>query len=149
MQEIEEIKIFGTLIARTSRVIRLSFTQAFRESGLDITPEQWVILDKLYENNGLSQTDLASDSFKNAPTVSRIIDLLCDKKLTERQRFENDRRRYKIFLTKEGKALVERAIPIVADLRNQGWNNLSETDYVIFKRIMNQMFDNFSGEMES
>lgn len=149
MPQTEEIKIFGTLIARTSRVIRLSFIQAFRNNELDITPEQWVILDKLYEHNGLSQTDLASDSFKNAPTVSRIIDLLCEKKLTERQRFKNDRRRYKIFLTEEGKALVEKALPVVADLRNQGWSDLSEADYATFKRIMNQMFNNFSNDTDS
>ncbi|MFK7936428.1 MAG: MarR family winged helix-turn-helix transcriptional regulator [Saprospiraceae bacterium] len=144
MTTTEELKIFGTLIARTSRVIRLSFTQAFREHDLDITPEQWVILDKLYQDNGLSQTELASDSFKNAPTVSRIIDLLCDKKLTERQRFKNDRRRYKIFLTPTGKTLVEKALPIVADLRTQGWQGLSEADYTGFQRIMNQIFKNFA-----
>lgn len=144
MANIEELKIFGTLIARTSRIIRLSFTQAFREHQLDITPEQWVILDKLYHNNGISQTALANDSFKNAPTVSRIIDLLCTKQLTERQRFENDRRRYKIFLTPKGRTLVEKALPIVANLRQQGWQQLSDEDYEVFKRIMDQVFDNFS-----
>lgn len=143
MSDNQEIKIFGTLIARTSRVIRLSFSQAFRQLGVDITPEQWVILDKLYVTNGLSQTDLASDSFKNAPTVSRIIDLLCEKKLTERQRFENDRRRYKIFLTPKGKVVVEKVLPVVKKLREQGWNELSEEDYHTFVRIMNQMFKNF------
>lgn len=143
MSDNQEIKIFGTLIARTSRVIRLSFSQAFRQLGVDITPEQWVILDKLYIDNGLSQTDLASDSFKNAPTVSRIIDLLCEKGLTERQRFENDRRRYKIFLTEKGREVVEKVLPVVHELREQGWNELSEDDYRTFVRIMNQMFKNF------
>ena len=137
-------KDFGSYIDRTLKQIKLSYLQVFKEIGVDITTEQWVILDNLYKNNGLSQTDLANGSFKNAPTVSRIIDLLCKKGLTERQRFPNDRRRYKIYLTAKGKATYEKALPAVIDLRKQGWDNLSDDDYQDFQRIMNQILENFS-----
>lgn len=137
-------KAYGTLIDRTLRIIKLQFIHAFKEAGVDLTPEQWVIIDELYKHNGISQTELANGSFKNAPTVSRIIDLLASKNMVERQRFENDRRRYKIFLTKKGKETFEKAHPIVLSLRNQGWSNLSDEDYAHFTRIMNQIFDNLS-----
>ena len=137
-------KDFGSYMDRTLKQIKLSYLQAFKNIGVDITTEQWVILDSLYKDSGLSQTDLANGSFKNAPTVSRIIDLLCKKGLTERQRFPNDRRRYKIFLTAKGKATYEKALPVVIDLRKQGWHNLSDDDYDHFKRIMDQVFANFS-----
>ena len=143
MEKNNETKNFGAYIDRTIKIIKQNYLQAFKEIGVDITTEQWVILDELYHGNGLSQTDLANGSFKNAPTVSRIIDLLCKKGLTERQRFENDRRRYKIFLTPKGKALYEKAIPVVLELRKQGWQNLSDSDYETFLRIMNQIFQNF------
>ena len=110
---------------------------------MDITTEQWVLIDTLYKNNGVSQNDLASGSFKDAPTVSRIIDLLCKKGITERQRFENDRRRYKIFLTDKGKEAYEKALPKVKELRAKGWNGLTEEDYVHYFRIMEQIFNNF------
>ena len=133
----------GTYIDRTMKIIRLNYLQAFKEAGVDVTTEQWVILDKLYDNNGQSQTDLANDTFKNAATVSRIIDLLCKKDLIERQRFANDRRRYKIFLTNKGKAMVKQLRPIVFDLRKKGWNKLSESDFHEFMRIINQIYSNF------
>ena len=146
MSEANDTKNFGAYIDRTIRIIKLNYTKAFREIGVDITTEQWVLIDNLYKMNGLSQTDLANGSFKNAPTVSRIVDLLCKKGLTERQRFENDRRRYKVFLTEEGKAIYEKALPVVKGLRTQGWNKLSDEDYTSFLRIMNQIFNNFSEE---
>ncbi|MCR9287150.1 MAG: MarR family transcriptional regulator [Bacteroidetes bacterium] len=136
-------KNFGAYIDRTIKVIKQNYLQAFKEIDVDLTTEQWVILDSLYQENGVSQTDLASGSFKNAPTVSRIIDLLCKKGLTERQRFENDRRRHKIFLTQKGKMTYEKAYPIVVGLREKGWQNLSDEDYGHFLRIMNQIFQNF------
>ena len=80
---------------------------------------------------------------ENAPTVSRIIDLLCKKGLTERHRFENDRRRYKIFLTDLGKAQYEKVLPKVIELRKKGWDGLTENDYQQFTAIMDRIFSNF------
>ncbi len=143
MAKKKEAKIFGTFIDRNMKIIRNNYLKVFKEIGIDITTEQWVLMDCLYQNNGMSQTELATESFKNAPTVSRIIDLLCKKELTERLRFENDRRRYKIFLTKKGKKTYEKVYPHVIELRNKGWNNLSNDDYTTFLRIMNQIFTNY------
>lgn len=125
-------------------MIKLQFIQGFKEAGVDLTPEQWVIIDDLHQRNGISQTELANGSFKNAPTVSRIIDLLEKKELVERQRFENDRRRYKIFLTAKGNAIFKKANPVAQALRKKGWKHLSEAEYETFTRILNQVFDNFS-----
>lgn len=143
MEDLKANRKFGTLIDRTIRIIKLNYLQTFKKAGVDITPEQWVIIDNLYGSDGLSQTDLANGTFKNAPTVSRIIDLLCKKGFTERQRFENDRRRYKVFLTEEGKEAFEKVNPFVKELRIKGWEHLSEEDYQIFLRIMNQIYKNY------
>jgi len=143
MSKQEETKNFGAFIDRTHKIIRSRYLQAFKEKGIDLTTEQWVLLDLLAKQNGISQNELANGTFKNAPTVSRIIDLLCKKGLTERQRFENDRRRYKIFLTPLGKITYKKAHPIVLKLRKQGWDNLSDKDYKDFLRIINKVFQNF------
>jgi DNA-binding MarR family transcriptional regulator len=143
MSQEKHSKAYGTLIDRTLRLIKLQFIQAFKKAGIDLTPEQWVVIDELYQRNGISQTDLANGSFKNAPTVSRIIDLLVKKNMVERQRFENDRRRYKIYLTPKGKETFEIANPIAQEVRLRGWEGLSEEDYEHFERVMNQVFSNF------
>lgn len=139
----ENTKNFGAVMDRTLKIIKANYQRSFKEVGVDITTEQWVIMDALYKENGISQNDLANGSFKNAPTVSRIIDLLCKKGLTERQRFENDRRRYKVFLTDEGRETYEKVLPRVVELRKQGWQGLTEKDYLHFHRILNTIFSNF------
>lgn len=136
-------KNFGAIIDRTLKIIKANYQKAFIEVGVDLTTEQWVLMDSLHKNNGISQNDLANGSFKNAPTVSRILDLMCKKGLTERRRFENDRRRYKIFLTQFGEETYKKALPVVVNLRLKGWKNLSEEDYQHFTRIMDQVFTNF------
>ena len=137
-------KQVGYYLERTTRQVELAFTQAFINAGIDLTPEQWVLLDHLMQSNGQSQTDLAGKSYKNAPTVSRIIDVLERKEYVERQRFENDRRRYKIYLTEKGKEVASKALPIAEQLRSQGWNGLNEEEYAQFIRIVETVFNNFS-----
>ncbi len=136
-------KQIGYYLERTTRQVKLAFTKAFGDNDIDLTPEQWVILDHLLTDNGVSQNDLGAKSYKNAPTVSRILDVLERKKFVERQRFDNDRRRYKIYLTQEGRAVAEKALPIAISMRENGWVGLSEEDYGHFIRIIETVFDNF------
>jgi DNA-binding MarR family transcriptional regulator len=143
MKKLKETKNFGAFLDRTLRRIRLDMGRRLTERGVDITPEQWIILSSLYERDGQSQTELGDDSFKNPPTVSRIIDLLCKKELTERRSDSGDRRRHKIYLTAKGREIVEQALPAIIDTREKGWNGLSDEDYVTFLRIINQIFHNF------
>jgi len=138
---------YGMLIDRTLRIIKLRYSQTFRAAGIDITPEQWVLIDQLYLTNGISQNELANETYKNAPTVSRIIDLLCKKGWTKRARCENDRRSYNIFLTSEGEEIVKLLLPKVAHLRAIGWKKISEAEYKIFARIMNQIYENYEEEV--
>ena len=143
MSSIKKSKNFGAIIDRNLKIIKANYQKAFNEAGVDITTEQWVLMDALFNDNGISQNDLANGSFKNAPTVSRIIDLLCKKGLTERHRFENDKRRFKIFLTEHGIETYLMALPHVERLRIKGWKGLSDADYDSFTRIMDAIFSNF------
>ena len=137
---------YGTLIERTLRLIKLRYLQTFRAANIDITPEQWVLIDKLYQSNGISQNELANITFKNAPTVSRIIDLLCKKGWTKRSRSSEDRRSYNIILTEAGSQIVETLLPKVAHLRQLGWKNMTEQDHLKFIQILNQIYENYEDE---
>jgi len=140
--QIANSKNFGFPMDKAIKMVRLKYNNAFKELGFDLTTEQWVLIEKLYHQNSQSQSDLAEGSYKNAPTVSRIIDLLVKKKLVERQRFENDRRRYKIFLTTKGQEVVETCYPKILELRNSGWSGLSDSDFENFIRMINQITEN-------
>ena len=144
MQNSNNTHNFGPILERTLKVIRQNVLQIFRDLDLDITTEQWVILDSLHQQDGQSQTDLANSNFKDAPTLSRIIDLMCKKEMTERQRSEEDRRSFNIFLTKKGKKIHQKAYPQILKLRKTGWNNLTDEDFTTFQRLMDQIYQNFA-----
>ena len=91
----------------------------------------------------MSQNELAECTYKDAPTVTRIIDILCKKELTKRVMDPNDRRRFKIMLTQEGKTVIEKALPEVYAIRKQGWQGLEDNDYEHLMRILDTIYKNF------
>lgn len=139
-------KQVGYLLERTTRVVKLRFHKLFKDLGVELTPEQWVIMDSLYFKNDQPQKDLAESSFKDAPTISRILDTLDKKGWIQRMSSNQDRRVFLIHQTQEGRHIVDTVRPHVEALRNQGWENLSEEEYEIFKTIVNKIFKNYTSK---
>ena len=136
-------KKFGFLLERTFRITKLSFIKLFNKLGADITPDQWVLLDTLNQKGKCSQKELSELSFKDAATISRIIEKLVNKELVRKSSKESDRRKTTINLTQKGKNLVDRCQSEVDQLRKHSWTHLTEKDYRDFQRIMNRVFANF------
>ena len=134
------------MLDRTTRLLKQHYLRAFREEGIDISTEQWVLLDRLFSQGDASQTELANGTYKDAPTVSRIIDKLARKKLVERKRYPNDRRRYLVSITPTGRQIHERISPYVSNLRQQTWNGLSEDDFDRLQGILQHIRGNFEEE---
>lgn len=143
MEVFDPKKQVGYLLERTTRVVKLSFHKLFKELGIELTPEQWVIMDSLYQKNDQPQKNLAEASFKDAPTISRILDTLDKKGWIQRVPSQEDRRIYLVHQTDEGKRIVEEVRPHVDKLREKGWKELTESDYAEFTRIVNQVFKNY------
>jgi DNA-binding MarR family transcriptional regulator len=108
----------------------------------DVTVDQWLVLKNLSENKLLSQTELAQLVFKDPPTLTRIIDILCKKGYVERIAHPFDRRSFQLHLTEIGLEKVLQLKPQVAQIREKAWENLGNSDFEEFKRILNTIYSN-------
>ncbi|MBE9466047.1 MarR family winged helix-turn-helix transcriptional regulator [Dyadobacter subterraneus] len=131
-------------IDTTIKKIRNALQKQLIDAGFDLTVDQWVLIDHIYREQGISQNGLAELTFKDPPTVTRIIDLLEKKGLVERGLAVGDRRKFNLFLTEKGQTIYNEAFPIVAEIRRKGWGDLDEADYQHFVRIMDSIYNNFS-----
>ncbi len=136
----EKFGTYSYLLDRTSRRIKQFATQRFKEANFDITVDQWHILKHLDINNDKNQSDLAELTGKDHPTLTRIIDLLCKKNLTQRKQHPTDRRSFLVTLTANGEEKMKQWTPIVTNIRMKAWENLSEKDYNDLKRILDTIY---------
>ena len=82
----------------------------------EITSTQWAALAKLHERGPLSQNLLGRLVAMDAATVKGVIDRLSARGLTGTSPDPDDRRRHLVALTAEGRATVERLIPLAAGI---------------------------------
>ena len=133
--------ISAFILERTAKRMKHFFQQELAVSHADITIDQWIILQELEQEDGQSQLALATSSFKDAPTVTRIIDLLSKKGLVERHTDEADRRRFRVRLTGKGKAKVEKVLPVIQQARSKAWSCLDEEEMDGLVKSLNKVFN--------
>lgn len=135
-------EISGFILERTAKRMKQFFQQRLAAVDADITIDQWVLLQELDKQDGQSQLDLAKATFKDAPTVTRIIDLLCKKGLTRRVADPGDRRRFRIELTEAGRQKIREVLPLVKTFRQEAWQGLTEKEVDQLVATLNKLFDN-------
>lgn len=133
---------YSYLLDRTARKVKQYAQRRFNTEKYDITVDQWIIIKHLNQNNDLNQSQLAEITGKDHPTLTRIIDLLCKKGLTERRVRPTDRRCFTVHLTEEGEKRVHSWSPKMAEIRMKAWENLNEGDYKDLKRILETIYTN-------
>ncbi|GMQ29226.1 MarR family transcriptional regulator [Algoriphagus confluentis] len=137
---------YSFLLDRTARRVKQYAQQQFKQGEFDVTVDQWLVLKNLSENGTMSQTELANLVFKDHPTLTRIIDLLCKKGYVERVTHPQDRRSFQLHLTFSGISKVNELKPQILEIREKAWENLNEKDFEEFKRILNTIYENLEGQ---
>ena len=94
---------FGVYLDRTLKKVQSTFLQVFAENNINLTIEQWVILQKVYLlGDKASQAEISKTNYRNRATTSRVISGLSEKGLLKKQRFDDDQKRFQLALTKAG-----------------------------------------------
>lgn len=134
----------GFLLERTSRMVKLNFHQLLKKEGVDVTPEQWVVIDILHYNKVLSQKEIADNSFKDAPSISRILKGLMLKGIIVKEIDGEDGRANKVRLTEGGERLHLKLYSKVVELRAKGIVGLSPDEIKSFLKTIDKVFNNYS-----
>lgn len=139
----------GYAIGRTAARLKIGLRRTFWAQGHDVTPEQWVVLYRLYEAPGLTQAGLGERTVKDKTTITRILDRLAAKKLLTRRRDEHDRRSQRIDLTPAGRSLVERLVPLVRAYAIAAFADVPPADRDSLRRILGNIEARLDGILES
>ena len=133
---------YSFLLEKTNRRIKQYAQKRFNEFDFGVTVDQWMVLKQLYPSSDKNQSELAEATFKGTPTLTRIVDLLCAKELTQRLADAHDRRKSRVVLTPRGSEKVKEMIPKVSQIRKAAWKSLTEEDFKQFKHVLTTIYKN-------
>ncbi len=118
------------------------FAKELSRNNINLTPEQYLVMDILWDAEVMSQQAIADIIQKDKNSVTKFIDSLEKKGLVYRQVNKTDRRVNNIVVSEEGMKLKARTTEVAIGMMRNVLNNIKEEDLMALDKVMNQIKEN-------
>jgi DNA-binding MarR family transcriptional regulator len=116
----------------------------FQDHGFNLTPEQFLVMDTLWDDGVLSQQQIADILIKDKNSVTKLIDALEKKGLVIRKTDDTDRRLNKIHLTEKALLIKANITQIAIESTDKIIKDIPKEDLINFIKVLNKMSYNMS-----
>ncbi len=135
-------ELYSFITGKASTAIARRLQKKFNQAGLNLTIEQWSVLYQLWKEDGISQQQLCNATFRDKPSITRLVDNLEKLKLVKRIASKNDRRINMILLTEDAKNLQEQAMELATQTLNEALDSVPADRIDICKEVLQIVYDN-------
>src|ERR1700710_1805196 len=112
-------ELYSFVTGKASIAISRRLQKKFNGASLPLTIEQWSVLYHLWKQDGISQQELCNATFRDKPSITRLVDNLEKLQLVKRVPSENDRRINLIYLTSRAQKLQEETMSLAEATLNE------------------------------
>lgn len=127
----------GYLVSHLNIDLQNALDQKLKRYQLDI--KLWPVLFALWQEEGITQTELSKRCDVANYTMTRILDQLQLQGFITRHQEAENRRAFKIFLTDSGKALEQDLIVEAERVNEHFLENLSMEERLAFVTLLNKI----------
>jgi DNA-binding MarR family transcriptional regulator len=96
----------------------------------------------LWKEDGKSQQELCNATFRDKPSITRLVDNLEKLQLVKRVPSEQDRRINLIYLTKYSQKLQEQTMDMAEETLNEALGGVAADRIDICKEVLQMVYDN-------
>ena len=114
----------------------------FAEHGSNLTAEQFLVMDTLWDEGIMSQQEIADIILKDKNSVTKLIDALEKKGLVIRIAGEEDRRQKMIHLTEKAVEVKEAITKIAIESTDHIIKDIPKEELISFIKVLHKMADN-------
>ncbi|MCH5600372.1 MarR family winged helix-turn-helix transcriptional regulator [Niabella ginsengisoli] len=114
----------------------------FNTADLNLTIEQWSVLYHLWKEDGISQQDLCQATFRDKPSMTRLVDNLEKAGLVKRSASKTDRRKNLITLTEKAKAIQDTCHGFASETVDEALAGVRDADIEVCKVVLKQVYEN-------
>ena len=137
-------ELYSFITGKASTAIARRLQKNFKQAGVDITIEQWSVLYHLWKEDGQSQQKLCDATFRDQPSITRLVDNLEKLGLVKRVASKDDRRINKIYLTPEAEKLQEQSMEVANQTLNEALEGVTNGQVEIAKEVLQKVYENLS-----
>jgi len=137
-------ELYSVINGMASTAVARRLQKNFRNAGLEITIEQWSVLYHLWKEDGLSQQELCNRTFRDKPSITRLIDNLEKQQLVKRVASPTDRRINLVQLTDAAKDLQQITIDLANQTMAEALVGVDKKEIEIVKSVFQRVYDNLT-----
>ncbi|NQU88665.1 MAG: winged helix-turn-helix transcriptional regulator [Mariniphaga sp.] len=145
--ELKNIPI-SYLVYQTERAIHHSINLSFQKAGIPLLIEQWPVLTEIFNENGLTQQELANKTKKDKTTLTRIINTLEKNGLVKRGFDKSDRRKKLICSTEKAEQMKLKIIELLKIHNQKALIEIEKTNIDTMRETMFTILKNLDWEFE-
>lgn len=138
-------ELYSFITGKASTAIARSLQKKFNAASINLTIEQWSVLYHLWKEDGKSQQDLCTATFRDKPSITRLIDNLEKLNLVKRVSHDKDRRINKVYLTKQAQKLQEDTMQLAEETLNEALAGVPTDRVEMCKEVLQKVYDNLIG----
>jgi DNA-binding MarR family transcriptional regulator len=135
-------ELYSFITGKASTAIARRLQKNFKQNGMDITIEQWSVLYHLWKQDGVNQQELCNATFRDKPSITRLVDNLEKLKLVKRVASKEDRRRNLIYLTDTARKLQDQSMELANQTLNEALEGVAPDDIELCKQVLQKVYDN-------
>ena len=140
MQQLDD-NIFYNM-DKAIRTYRQFAHQKLNAHGFDITIDQWLVLKALQDNASLTQHELATLTFKDQASFTRIVELLVKKGYLQRIIHPDDLRRFSLSLTGAAVKALKNMEPVIQQNREQALMGFNDKTIASLRKMLHTITTN-------
>ena len=137
-------ELYSFITGKASTAVARRMQRNLKQAGLEITIEQWSVLYHLWKTDGLSQQQLCDATFRDKPSITRLVDNLEKSKLVKRVPSSEDRRINLIFLTEDARGLQNPTMDVANQTLNEALKGVKRDDIETAKNVLQRVYDNLA-----
>jgi DNA-binding MarR family transcriptional regulator len=140
-------ELYSFISGLASTAIARRLQKKFNAQGLNLTIEQWSVLYHLWKEDGKSQQELCNATFRDKPSITRLVDNLEKLDLVKRVADERDRRINKVYLTASARKLQDSSMQLAEETLNEALHGVPPDQVELCKQVLQKVYDNLNGKL--
>jgi DNA-binding MarR family transcriptional regulator len=140
--QFKKSELYSFITGKASTAIARRLQKNFKQHGIDITIEQWSVLYHLWKEDGMSQQALCDATFRDKPSITRLVDNLEKQKLVKRVASKDDRRINMIYLTPEAQELQEQSMEVAGQTLSEALEGVTNGQVEIAREVLQKVYEN-------
>jgi len=133
---------FGFIVVKTGRLIENRLKINFEKNNIDITPQQWSVLTYLWNEDGITQQQLANAFSKDKTSMTRLLNNMEKNELIIRKQDAKDKRNKRILLTYKSKLIKKDTIKIAEKTLVETLVGIDHDNLKLSKKVLKKINNN-------